>query len=106
MIYIHAVKFLSSNKRGWQKLTCNVLATTLSLLLLCDGDGIILPVTKVANFDGSKLEIMITTICGDVTMIICNVGVYRAPKFLVDPLEGPSLQQCGRSWNLEHDPDF
>jgi hypothetical protein len=30
----------------------------------------------------------------------------RAPKFLVDPLEGPSLRQCGRSWNLEHDPDF
>jgi hypothetical protein len=30
----------------------------------------------------------------------------RAPKSLVDPLEGPSLRQCGRSWNLEHDPDF
>jgi hypothetical protein len=30
----------------------------------------------------------------------------RAPKFLVDPLEGPSMRQCGRSWNLEHDPDF
>ncbi len=27
----------------------------------------------------------------------------RAPKFLVDPLEGPSMRQCGRSWNLEHD---
>jgi len=23
----------------------------------------------------------------------------RAPKFLVDPLEGPSMRQCGRSWN-------
>jgi hypothetical protein len=32
--------------------------------------------------------------------------VCRAPKFLVDPLEGPSMRQCGRSWNLEHDPDF
>jgi hypothetical protein len=30
----------------------------------------------------------------------------RAPKFLVDPLEGPSMRQCGRSWNLKHDPDF
>jgi hypothetical protein len=30
----------------------------------------------------------------------------RAPKFLVDPLEGPSLRLCGRSWNLEHDLDF
>ncbi len=30
----------------------------------------------------------------------------RVPKFLVDPLEGPSMRQCGRSWNLEHDPDF
>jgi hypothetical protein len=30
----------------------------------------------------------------------------RAPKFLVDPLEGPSMRQCGRSWNLGHDPDF
>ncbi len=27
----------------------------------------------------------------------------HAPKFLVDPLEGPSMRQCGRSWNLEHD---
>ncbi len=33
-------------------------------------------------------------------------GQCRAPKFLVDPLEGPSLRLCGRSWNLEHDPDF
>ncbi len=32
--------------------------------------------------------------------------ICRAPKFLVDPLEGPSMRQCGRSWNLEHDPDF
>jgi hypothetical protein len=30
----------------------------------------------------------------------------RAPKFLVDPLEGLGIWQCGRSWNLEHDPDF
>jgi hypothetical protein len=30
----------------------------------------------------------------------------RAPKFLVDPLEGLSMWQCGRSWNLGHDPDF
>jgi hypothetical protein len=37
-----------------------------------------------------------------------NKVVYecRAPKSLVDPLEGPSMRQCGRSWNLEHDPDF
>jgi hypothetical protein len=30
----------------------------------------------------------------------------RAPKFLVDPLEGPSMRQCGSDWNLGHDPDF
>jgi hypothetical protein len=30
----------------------------------------------------------------------------RAPKFLVNPLEGLSIWQNGRSWNLEHDPDF
>ncbi len=30
----------------------------------------------------------------------------RAPKFLVDPLEGPSMRQCGSGWNLGHDPDF
>ncbi len=30
----------------------------------------------------------------------------RDPKFLVDPLEGPSMRQCGSSWNLGHDPDF
>jgi hypothetical protein len=28
------------------------------------------------------------------------------PKFLVDPLEGPSMWQCGSGWNLGHDPDF
>jgi hypothetical protein len=34
-------------------------------------------------------------------------GIYcRAPKFLVDPLEGLGIWQCERSWNLEHDPDF
>ncbi len=54
------------------------LATTFSLLLLCDGDGTIFPITKVLNFNGSKLEIM-TTGCGDnnsddVTMTICDVG--------------------------------
>jgi hypothetical protein len=26
---------------------------------------------------------------------------WRAPKFLVDPLEGPSMRQCGSNWNLE-----
>jgi hypothetical protein len=37
----------------------------------------------------------------------CKVGTsYRAPKFLVDPLEGPSMRQCGSGWNLGHDPDF
>jgi len=38
----------------------------------------------------------------------CAYGdnVWRTPKFLVDPLEGPSMWQCGRSWNLEHAPDF
>ncbi len=30
----------------------------------------------------------------------------RAPKFLVDPLEGPSMRQCGSGWNLGHDPNF
>jgi len=30
----------------------------------------------------------------------------RAPKFLMDPLEGPSMRQCGSGWNLGHDPDF
>jgi hypothetical protein len=30
----------------------------------------------------------------------------RAPKFLVDPLEGPSMRQCESGWNLGHDPDF
>jgi hypothetical protein len=32
--------------------------------------------------------------------------ISRAPKFLVDPLEGPSMRQCGSGWNLGHDPDF
>lgn len=54
------------------------LATTFSLLLLCDGDGTIFPITKVLNSNGGKLEIM-TMGCGnnnsdDVTMIVCNVG--------------------------------
>ncbi len=35
-----------------------------------------------------------------------SIQTCRAPKFLVDSLEGPSMRQCGRSWNLEHDPDF
>jgi hypothetical protein len=35
-----------------------------------------------------------------------NMGNYRAPKFLVDPLEGLGIWQCGRSWNSEHDPNF
>jgi hypothetical protein len=35
-----------------------------------------------------------------------SLAICRAPKSLVDPLEGPSLRQCGRSWNLGHDPDF
>jgi hypothetical protein len=26
---------------------------------------------------------------------------WRAPKFLVDSLEGPSMRQCGSNWNLE-----
>ncbi len=30
----------------------------------------------------------------------------RAPKFLVDPLEGPSMRRCRSGWNLGHDPDF
>ncbi len=30
----------------------------------------------------------------------------RAPKFLVDPLEGPSMRQCGSGWTFGHDPDF
>jgi hypothetical protein len=30
----------------------------------------------------------------------------RAPKSLVDPLEGPSMRQCGSGWNLGHNPDF
>jgi hypothetical protein len=30
----------------------------------------------------------------------------RAPKFLVDPLEGLSMRRCGSGWNLGHDPDF
>ncbi len=33
-----------------------------------------------------------------------SAHVWHTPKFLVDPLEGPSMRQCGRSWNLEHDP--
>ncbi len=36
--------------------------------------------------------------------VLAPHGSCRAPKFLVDPLEGPNMQQCGRSWNLEHDP--
>jgi hypothetical protein len=32
--------------------------------------------------------------------------ICRAPKFLVDPLEGPSMRQCGSGWNLGHDPNF
>jgi len=34
------------------------------------------------------------------------IALCRAPKFLVDPLKGPSMRQCGRNWNLEHDPNF
>ncbi len=34
-------------------------------------------------------------------LILC-----RTPKFLVDPLEGPSMRQCESGWNLGHDPDF
>jgi hypothetical protein len=30
---------------------------------------------------------------------------WRAPKFLVDPLEGPSMRQCESNWNLEPLPD-
>jgi hypothetical protein len=33
------------------------LATTLSLLLLCDGNGIAFLVTNVVNSNGGKLEI-------------------------------------------------
>jgi hypothetical protein len=43
---------------------------------------------------------------GDLVPSMVREAICRAPKFLVDPLEGPSLRQCGRSWNLEHDPDF
>jgi len=35
-----------------------------------------------------------------------KVRTYRAPKFLVDPLEGPSMRQCKSGWNLGHDLDF
>jgi hypothetical protein len=35
-----------------------------------------------------------------------RVHLCRAPKFLVDPLEGPSMRQCGSGWNLGHDPNF
>jgi hypothetical protein len=42
----------------------------------------------------------------EVTFWSNKLSGCRAPKFLVDPLEGPSMRQCGRSWNLEHDPDF
>jgi hypothetical protein len=38
--------------------------------------------------------------------ILNAVAMCRAPKFLVDPLEGPSMRQCGSGWNLGHDPDF
>ncbi len=38
--------------------------------------------------------------------MIVWMGYCRAPKFLVDPFEGPSMRQCRRSWNLEHDPNF
>jgi hypothetical protein len=34
------------------------------------------------------------------------LDICCAPKFLVDPLEGPSMRQCGSGWNLGHDPDF
>jgi hypothetical protein len=36
------------------------LATTLSLLSLCDGDGIAFLVTKVANSNEGKLEVTTT----------------------------------------------
>jgi len=41
----------------------------------------------------------------DAALGLCN-GTCRAPKFLVDPLKGPSMRQCGNGWNLGHDPDF
>jgi hypothetical protein len=47
------------------------LATTFSLILLCDGDGIIVHVTKVANSDGSKLEITVIG-CDDNDMWQCH----------------------------------
>jgi hypothetical protein len=36
----------------------------------------------------------------------CFAAKCCAPKFLVDPLKGLGIWQCGRSWNLEHDPNF
>jgi hypothetical protein len=41
-----------------------------------------------------------------ITKACVQVLECRAPKFLVDPLEGLGIWQCGRSWNLEHDPNF
>jgi hypothetical protein len=35
------------------------------------------------------------------SLVSSCMPMWRAPKFLVDPLEGPSMWQCGRSWNLE-----
>jgi hypothetical protein len=59
---------------------------------------LILDIKVVENVDLNKVMKQTST---SIVVVIC-----RAPKFLVDPLEGPSMRQCGRSWNLEHDPDF
>jgi hypothetical protein len=56
---------------GAKNLHVMCLATTFSLFLLCDGDGINLPVTKVVNFDGSNLKITITS-CNDNNMWRCH----------------------------------
>jgi len=50
--------------KTYEKIMC--LATTLSLLSFCDGDGIAFIVMKVANSNGGKLEI--TTGCDNHNM--------------------------------------
>jgi hypothetical protein len=57
-------------------------------------------VSKLSRFGLPRLYNIIT-FCS-----YLRLGWCGAPKFLVDSLEGLGIWQCGRSWNLEHDPDF
>jgi len=50
-----------------------VFGNNIFLLSLCDNDGVALPITKVVNSNGGKLEIM-TMDCSDNNMWRCHNG--------------------------------